>query len=239
MTYEPLLNTSLKRPIVIVLVGLSLFMGSIYQASKMGTEFLPQLDEGDLALHALRIPGTGLQQSVDMQLQLEEVIAEFDEVKRVFSKIGTPDVATDPMPPSVADTFVILKPKSEWADAEKTKDEFVAELREAVEQIPGNKYEFTQPIEMRFNELIAGVRADVAVRIYGDDLDQLKALGDEAVEIIAGVDGAADVRAEQMTGLPTLSVTPQRDLSRYLVIRSGRSTCSSKRCRRFSCRNNL
>ncbi|KFZ27781.1 cation transporter [Pseudidiomarina atlantica] len=209
--YEPLLNTSLKRPIVIVLVGLSLFMGSIYQASKMGTEFLPQLDEGDLALHALRIPGTGLQQSVDMQLQLEEVIAEFDEVKRVFSKIGTPDVATDPMPPSVADTFVILKPKSEWADAEKTKDEFVAELREAVEQIPGNKYEFTQPIEMRFNELIAGVRADVAVRIYGDDLDQLKALGDEAVEIIAGVDGAADVRAEQMTGLPTLSVTPQRD----------------------------
>src|SRR5690554_3101343 len=209
--YEPLLNTSLKRPIVIVLVGLSLFMGSIYQASKMGTEFLPQLDEGDLALHALRIPGTGLQQSVDMQLQLEEVIAEFDEVKRVFSKIGTPDVATDPMPPSVADTFVILKPKNEWADAEKTKDEFVAELREAVEQIPGNKYEFTQPIEMRFNELIAGVRADVAVRIYGDDLDQLKALGDEAVEIIAGVDGAADVRAEQMTGLPTLSVTPQRD----------------------------
>lgn len=209
--YEPLLNASLKRPVLIIVVGLSLFAGSMYQASKMGSEFLPQLDEGDMALHALRIPGTGLKQSVDMQLQLEKVVAEFDEVKRVFSKIGTPDVATDPMPPSVADTFVILKPKSEWADAEKTKDEFVAELREAVEQIPGNKYEFTQPIEMRFNELIAGVRADVAVRIYGDDLDQLKALGDEAVEIIAGVDGAADVRAEQMTGLPTLSVTPQRD----------------------------
>ncbi|OZB04364.1 MAG: CusA/CzcA family heavy metal efflux RND transporter [Idiomarina sp. 34-48-12] len=209
--YEPLLNASLKRPVLIIVVGLSLFAGSMYQASKMGSEFLAQLDEGDMALHALRIPGTGLKQSVDMQLQLEKVVAEFDEVKRVFSKIGTPDVATDPMPPSVADTFVILKPKSEWADAEKTKDEFVAELREAVEQIPGNKYEFTQPIEMRFNELIAGVRADVAVRIYGDDLDQLKALGDEAVEIIAGVDGAADVRAEQMTGLPTLSVTPQRD----------------------------
>jgi cobalt-zinc-cadmium resistance protein CzcA len=209
--YEPLLNASLKRPVLIIVVGLSLFAGSMYQASKMGSEFLPQLDEGDMALHALRIPGTGLKQSVDMQLQLEKVVAEFDEVKRVFSKIGTPDVATDPMPPSVADTFVILKPKNEWADAEKTKDEFVAELREAVEQIPGNKYEFTQPIEMRFNELIAGVRADVAVRIYGDDLERLKALGDEAVEIIAGVDGAADVRAEQMTGLPTLSVTPQRD----------------------------
>jgi len=209
--YEPLLNTSLKRPVLIVIVGLSLFLGAIYQASKMGTEFLPQLDEGDIAMHALRIPGTGLQQSVDMQLQLEETIAEFGEVDRVFSKIGTPDVATDPMPPSVADTYVILKTRDKWPDSEKTKEAFVAELRAAVEQIPGNKYEFTQPIEMRFNELIAGVRADVAVRIYGDDLEQLKSIGDGAVQIINGVDGAADVRAEQMTGLPTLSVTPQRD----------------------------
>lgn len=209
--YEPLLNVSLTRPAFIVLIGVSLFVGSLYQASKMGTEFLPQLDEGDIAMHALRIPGTGLQQSVEMQLQLEKVIAQFGEVERVFSKIGTPDVATDPMPPSVADTFVILKPRDEWPDTEKTKDEFVAELRAAVEEIPGNNYEFTQPIEMRFNELIAGVRADVAVRIYGDDLEQLKALGDEAVEIISDVDGATDVRAEQMTGLPTLSISPQRD----------------------------
>lgn len=209
--YEPLLSVSLKQPLLVIVVGVSLFIGSLYQASKMGAEFLPQLDEGDIALHALRIPGTGLQQSVDMQLQLESAIAEFDEVQRVFSKIGTPDVATDPMPPSVADTFIILKPENEWADSSKTKQEFVAELRAAVQQIPGNKYEFTQPIEMRFNELIAGVRADVAVRIYGDDLDQLKSLGDKAVQVISGVTGAADVRAEQMTGLPTLSVTPQRD----------------------------
>ena len=177
----------------------------------MGSEFLPQLDEGDIALHALRIPGTGLQQSVDMQGLLESTIAEFGEVKRVFSKIGTPDVATDPMPPSVADTIVILKPRSEWPDSNKGKDELIAELRAAVEALPGNKYEFTQPIEMRFNELIAGVRADVAVRVYGDDLEQLKELGDTAVEIISRVDGAADVRVEQMTGLPTLSVKPQRD----------------------------
>lgn len=209
--YEPLLKVSLKQPLLIVLIGFGLFIGSLYQASKMGTEFLPQLDEGDVAMHALRIPGTGLQQSVDMQLQLESGIAELDEVERVFSKIGTPDVATDPMPPSVADTFVILKPRGEWADSSKTKEAFVAELREAVEQIPGNNYEFTQPIEMRFNELIAGVRADLAVRIYGDDLEQLKQLGDAAVQIINGVNGAADVRAEQMTGLPTLSVAPQRD----------------------------
>lgn len=209
--YEPLLRVTLKQPLLIIVIGFSLFVGSLYQASKMGTEFLPQLDEGDVAMHALRIPGTGLQQSVDMQLQLESVIAEFDEVKRVFSKIGTPDVATDPMPPSVADTFIILKPRDEWADSSKTKDQFLAELREAVEQLPGNKYEFTQPIEMRFNELIAGVRADLAVRIYGDDLEQLKRLGDEAVQIIQGVSGAVDVRAEQMTGLPTLSISPQRD----------------------------
>lgn len=209
--YEPLLKISLKQPVFIVLLGFGLFIGSVLQASKMGTEFLPQLDEGDIALHALRIPGTGLQQSVSMQLQLESTIAELDEVKRVFSKIGTPDVATDPMPPSVADTFVILKPRDEWADSSKTKETFVAELRDAVEQLPGNKYEFTQPIEMRFNELIAGVRADLAVRIYGDDLEQLKLLGDEAVQIIQEVSGAIDVRAEQMTGLPTLSVSPQRD----------------------------
>ncbi|RUO33782.1 efflux RND transporter permease subunit [Aliidiomarina soli] len=209
--YEPLLRGTLKQPLLIIVIGFSLFIGSLYQASKMGTEFLPQLDEGDVAMHALRIPGTGLQQSVDMQLQLESVIAEFDEVKRVFSKIGTPDVATDPMPPSVADTFIILKPRDEWADSSKTKDQFLTELREAVEQLPGNKYEFTQPIEMRFNELIAGVRADLAVRIYGDDLEQLKRLGDEAVQIIQGVSGAVDVRAEQTTGLPTLSIAPQRD----------------------------
>jgi cobalt-zinc-cadmium resistance protein CzcA len=209
--YEPALNFSIKRPVVVIVIGVTLFAGSAYQASRMGSEFLPQLDEGDIALHALRIPGTGLQQSVDMQLQLEAEIAKFGEVRRIFSKIGTPDVATDPMPPSVADTFIIMKPRDKWPDPTKTKDEFVAELRETVEAIPGNKYEFTQPIEMRFNELIAGVRADLAVRFYGDDLDELKQLGDAAVEIISGIDGAADVRAEQMTGLPTLSVTPQRD----------------------------
>ncbi|MDN4501809.1 CusA/CzcA family heavy metal efflux RND transporter [Alteromonadaceae bacterium BrNp21-10] len=211
LLYEPVLKGSLKLPILVIALGFGLFVGSLYQASKMGSEFLPQLDEGDIALHALRIPGTGLQQSVDMQMQLEETIREFAEVKRVFSKIGTPDIATDPMPPSVADTIVMLKPIDQWPDPTKTKAQFVAELREAVEDVPGNKYEFTQPIEMRFNELIAGVRADVGVRIYGDDLNQLKQLGDKAVAIIKAVEGAEDVRVEQMTGLPTLSVTPQRD----------------------------
>ncbi|RUO63648.1 efflux RND transporter permease subunit [Pseudidiomarina insulisalsae] len=209
--YEPVLRFSLRQPLLIIVIGVALFATATFQATRMGSEFLPQLDEGDIAMHALRIPGTGLQQSVEMQIQLEKVIDRIPEVQRVYSKIGTPDVATDPMPPSVADTIIILKPRDEWPDPAKPKVHLVAEIRDRVTGVPGNNYEFTQPIEMRFNELIAGVRADLAVRIYGDDLAQLKALGDEAVGVIRQITGASDVRAEQMTGLPTLSVEPQRD----------------------------
>ncbi|WP_300321202.1 CusA/CzcA family heavy metal efflux RND transporter [Idiomarina sp.] len=209
--YQPVLRQTLKLPVVIILLGFGLFAVSMFQASRMGTEFLPQLDEGDIAMQALRIPGTGLQQSIAMQKDVESVVSRFDEVKLVFSKIGTPDVATDPMPPSVADTIIILKEREDWLNPEKTKEQLVAEIRTAVQELPGNKYEFTQPIEMRFNELIAGVRADLGVRIYGDDLQTLKRLGDSAAAVIRTVNGAADVRVEQMTGLLTLSVRPKRD----------------------------
>ena len=209
--YTPLLNLSLNKPIILVSIATVLVIASGLQASRLGTEFLPQLDEHDMALHALRIPGTSLEQSVAMQQQLEQVISEFGEVQHVFAKIGTPEVATDPMPPNVADTFLILKPKKEWPNPDKSKAQFVAELRAAVEAVPGNKYEFTQPIEMRFNELIAGVRTDVAIRIYGDDLDTLKAAGEQTSKLLATVPGARDVRVEQTTGLPMLSVEPQRD----------------------------
>lgn len=209
--YQPLLAFSVRKPVSVLLIAVVVVGLSVYQASKLGTEFLPQLDEHDIALHALRIPGTGLEQAVEMQIQLGEVIREFDEVERVFAKIGTPEVATDPMPPSVADTFIILKPKEEWKNPDKTKQEFIEELRQAVEQVPGNKYEFTQPIEMRFNELIAGVRSDVAVRIYGDDLDVLAEYGEKASMLLGRIQGAKDVRVEQMKGLPMLSIEPQRD----------------------------
>ncbi|WP_299795359.1 CusA/CzcA family heavy metal efflux RND transporter [uncultured Shewanella sp.] len=209
--YEPVLFFSLKRPAVIVLIAIALMALTLYQASRLGSEFLPKLDEGDIAMHAMRITGTGLEQSTEMQKKLELVIGELDEVERVFSRIGTPEVATDPMPPSVADTILIIKPRDQWADPDKTKEEFIDELREHVEQVPGNNYEFTQPIEMRFNELIAGVRADVALRIYGDDLDTLKAAGDRAEVLFHQLDGAKDIRVEQMSGLPTLSVEPNRD----------------------------
>ena len=209
--YEPVLYFSLKRPLLPLIIAAAVVLYSGLQAKQLGTEFLPQLDEGDIAVHALRITGTGLQQSVEMQKNLEKVIGELDEVERVFSKIGTPEVATDPMPPSVADTFLIMKPTDQWPDPNKTKAQFIEELRALVETVPGNKYEFTQPIEMRFNELIAGVRADVALRIYGDDLDTLKAAGDKAAILIANVAGAKDARVEQMSGLPMLSVEPNRD----------------------------
>jgi cobalt-zinc-cadmium resistance protein CzcA len=210
VVYRPFLGVAMKVPLLVSFIALLFVVWVASLSTRMGTEFLPKLDEGDIALHALRISGTGLEQAVGMQNQLESEIAKFNQVKQVFSKIGTPDIATDPMPPSVADTFVILKPHSEWADPTQTKAEFLAELREAVEALPGNKYEFTQPVEMRFNELIAGVRADVAVRIYGDDLDQLNTVGQSAIELISAVNGAADVRMEQITGLPMLSIEPDR-----------------------------
>ena len=209
--YQQVLRLSLRHALPASVLALLLVSFSAYQASKMGSEFMPQLDEGDVALHALRVPGTGLEQSIRMQHLLEQEIITLPQVERVFSKIGTAEIATDPMPPSVADTFLILKPQAQWPDPTLSKAAFVSLLRQKVEAIPGNKYEFTQPIEMRFNELIAGVRTDVAVRIYGDDLEQLKALGEKATAILAGVPGAVDVRMEQVTGLPLLSVEPERD----------------------------
>ena len=156
-------------------------------ATRLGSEFIPNLDEGDIAMHALRIPGTSLSQSVEMQMQLEAEIATMPEVLRVFSKIGTPEVATDPMPPNVADTFIMMKPQSAWPNPAKTKAQFDEELRTLVANIPGNNYEFTQPIEMRFNELIAGVRTDVAVRVYGDDLELLAQIGEQVAAVLGAV----------------------------------------------------
>lgn len=209
--YRPVLATAMRLPVITIIIGFSLFGISLYQASKMGSEFLPQLDEHDIVLHALRIPGTGLEQAVGMQGLLEARIKLVEEVDMVFSKIGTPDIATDPMPPSVADTFLILKPREAWPDPERSKEDIIEDLRNIVMEVPGNKYEFTQPIEMRFNELIAGVRTDLAVRIYGDDFDTLGTLGAEVNTVIASLAGARDVRLEQMTGLPMLSVIPDRD----------------------------
>ncbi len=209
--YKPLLNLSLKLPWVMVSIATVLVLVLGFKVKNMGAEFLPQLDEGDIAMHALRITGTGIEQSVQMQKQLEQALLEQPEIANVFSKIGTADVASDPMPPNVADTFLMLKPREQWPDPSLSKDALVQQIRHRVNEVPGNNYEFTQPIEMRFNELIAGVRADVALRIYGDDLAILKQFGEKATGLMRNITGATDVRLEQMEGLPTLSVTPMRD----------------------------
>lgn len=209
--YKPLLGISLKLPWLMVGIATALVLVLGFKVKNMGAEFLPQLDEGDIAMHALRITGTGIEQSVQMQKELEQAILKQPEVANVFSKIGTADVASDPMPPNVADTFLMLKPQKQWPNPALTKEELVQQIRTRVNDVPGNNYEFTQPIEMRFNELIAGVRADVALRIYGDDLSVLKEFGEKATGLMRNLAGATDVRLEQMEGLPTLSVTPMRD----------------------------
>ena len=215
LAYTPALHFVLRHrwPVVVFAVALVVLAG--VQATRLGTEFVPSLDEGDIALHALRIPGTSLSQAVEMQTVLEARLREFAEVSHVFTKIGTAEVATDPMPPNVADTFVIMKPRETWPDPRKPRAVLVAEMEAAAKNIPGSRYEFTQPIQMRFNELIAGVRTDLAVKVYGDDFDTLVELADQIEEIVATVPGASDVRTEQATGLPMLTVTPDREKLAY------------------------
>lgn len=214
--YRPLLLATLKFRWLVVSCAALLVAFSLWLATTLGSEFVPQLNEGDIALQALRIPGTGLEQSVEMQEVLEKRIQAFPEVDKVFARIGTPEVATDPMPPSIADIFVILKPRGLWAEPSKTKAELLEEMEEALWQLPGNNYEFTQPIQMRFNELISGVRADLGIKIFGDDLDQLTLTAKDILQVVNSVEGAADVRMEQVEGLPSLSVSPKREmLGRY------------------------
>ena len=214
--YEPALKLALRFRLVVVSFATVLVIFSVWLASTLGSEFVPQLDEGDIALHAMRIPGTGIDQAVEMQAILEQTIKTFPEVDKVFARIGTAEVATDAMPPNVADNFVILKPRSEWPDPSKTKAELVDDIESTLKMLPGNNYEFTQPIQMRFNELISGVRADLGVKIFGDDLDQLVITANDVLSIVNTIEGVADARVEQVSGLPTLSIKPKREaLGRY------------------------
>ena len=204
-----------KRVNVISGAGL-LVLFSLITAFHLGGEFIPSLDEGDIAMHAMRVPGTSLTQAITMQHLVEKQIKRLPEVKTVFSKIGTAEVATDPMPPSVADTFIMLKPRKNWPNPKKPKQQVVQEIENAVQQLPGNNYEFTQPIQMRFNELISGVRSDVVVKVFGDDMKRLLTAAEAISDQLKEVPGAADVKIEQVSGLPLLTVVIDRDsLARY------------------------
>ncbi len=214
--YKPILSISLKFRWAVVALAITLLVCSGFLIPKLGSEFAPNLDEGDIAMHALRIPGTSLTEAIHLQKILESEIKKLPEVERVFAKIGTAEVATDAVPPSVADNFIILKPRDKWPDPNKEKAQLVAELEALVTLVPGNRYEFLQPIQMRFNELISGVRAEVAVKVFGDDFDQLIALGSQIEKVIGNVQGAADVAAEQSTGLSVMTIEPKREvMARY------------------------
>jgi cobalt-zinc-cadmium resistance protein CzcA len=210
--YAPLLRGALRLRVPMAAGAVALVLACAALALRMGSEFVPSLDEGDIAMHALRIPGTSLAQAVGMQEVLESEISKQPEVERVLAKLGTAEIATDPMPPSVADVYIMLKDRKQWPDPRKPKAQVVSELEAAVRRVPGNNYEFTQPIQMRFNELISGVRSDLAVKVYGDDLEQLNEIARRIEGVVAGVPGAADVKTEQTEGLPIMTVTPRRDL---------------------------
>ncbi|WP_375314358.1 CusA/CzcA family heavy metal efflux RND transporter [Bradyrhizobium sp. A5] len=214
--YVPLLDRAIRYRRSVAFAAVLIVAGSLFAATRMGGEFIPSLDEGDITIETIRIPGTSLTQSVDMQLRLEKAIKQVPEVATTFSKIGTAEIANDPMPPNVADTYVTLKPRDEWPDPAKPKDEVVAELERAANTLPGTAYGMTQPIQMRFNELIAGIRSDVGVKIFGDDLDVLAGIAQQVNGVVRGIEGAADVKTEQIAGLPILTVKLDRPaLSRY------------------------
>ncbi len=209
--YLPGLRLAMQNRTVTLVAALSLMLVTGAMATRLGSEFLPSLDEGDLLVHALRIPGTSLSTAVEMQHALERKFKTYPEVDYVFSKIGTAEIATDPMPPSVADTYVMLKPREEWPDPRRPKSDLVAQLQEELQFVPGNNYEFIQPIQMRFNELIAGVRSDVAVKVFGDDMEVLADVGSRIESVLAAVPGAADTKVEQTTGLPLLTIHLKRN----------------------------
>jgi len=214
--YEPLLTKSLVRGKVIIGIAVALFVVAIFAFTRMGGEFIPQLDEGDIAFHAILKPGSSLTETIETTTKIERIVkAEFPEVETIISRIGVADVPTDPMPMDIADVFVILKPSDEWTSAE-SKDELLEKMKDAISIVPGVNFEFTQPIEMRFNELLTGVREDVAIKLFGEDLDVLASKAEEMGKIIATVPGVADMKVEATDGLPQITVNYNRNkLAQY------------------------
>jgi heavy metal efflux pump (cobalt-zinc-cadmium) len=214
--YSPLLAAALRFRYLVVTIAIITFGGSLWLFGRLGQEFVPTLDEKNLALQSMRIPSTSLTQSLEMQSVVEKTLARFPEVAFEFSKTGTAEMATDPMPPNVSDAFVILKPQDSWPDPGETKAALIARLEAALQQLPGNKYEFSQPIQLRFNELIAGVRGDVAVKVYGDKFATMQKVAQAVARILQDVPGVADLKVEQTTGLPVMSVVIDRAvIARY------------------------
>ncbi|UIF91509.1 CusA/CzcA family heavy metal efflux RND transporter [Cupriavidus sp. UYPR2.512] len=210
--YAVLLERSLAAtPVVLTFAGVAVAL-CLAIATRLGSEFVPSLNEGDLAIQALRIPGTSLTQSVAMQQQVETALkARLPEIERIFARTGTAEIASDPMPPNISDGYIMLKPVSQWPEPRRTRDELIAAIRDEVGKLPGNNYEFSQPIQLRFNELISGVRSDVAVKVFGDDNAVLEQTASRVAAVLQGIPGATEVKVEQTTGLPMLTVQIDRN----------------------------
>ena len=210
--YAPVLDWVMaRRPLVFGLAVLTIVASGVL-ASRMGSEFIPSLSEGDFAQQALRVPGTSLTQSVQMQQQLEKTLmAQVPEIQRVFARTGTAEIASDPMPPNISDSYVMLKPKDQWPDPKKSREALIADIQRASAIVPGSAYELSQPIQLRFNELISGVRSDVAVKVFGDDMGVLNTTAGEIAETLQTLDGASEVKVEQTSGLPVLTINIDRD----------------------------
>jgi cobalt-zinc-cadmium resistance protein CzcA len=209
--YSPILKKALQYPTVMIASALVLGIGSYFVYTNLGQEFIPTLDEQDIAVQATRAPSTSLTQATAMQSAVEKAISEIPEVELVYSKTGTAEMASDPMPPDASDTFVILKPRSEWPNPKEPKIAVIERIEEAIKQYPGNTFEFTQPIQMRFNELIAGVQSDVAIKVYGDDFDTMQKTLRSIASTVRKVPGAADIVLDRVEGMPILSIDLRRD----------------------------
>lgn len=215
--YAPMLDRMMVNKSVVLTFALVMVVLSALLATRLGSEFVPSLNEGDFAIQALRIPGTSLSQSVAMQRQIESSLKQqFPEIERVFARTGTAEIASDPMPPNISDGYIMLKPHDEWPDPKKSRDELLTAIQAAASKLPGNNYEFSQPIQLRFNELISGVRSDVAVKVFGDDMEVLNDTAAKIAAVMEKIPGASEVKVEQTTGLPMLTVNIDRDkTSRY------------------------
>ena len=212
LRYAPILTWVLGHRAIAFSLAFVLIILSGFTASRMGSEFVPSLSEGDFALQALRVPGTSLTQSVEMQQHLEKAIIEkVPEVERMFARTGTAEIAADPMPPNISDSYVMLKPQSQWPDPGKSRETLIAELQQAAASVPGSNYELSQPIQLRFNELVSGVRSDVAVKVFGDDMEVLNQTAAKIATTLQKVPGSSEVKVEQTTGLPVLTINIDRD----------------------------
>ncbi|AIY41232.1 Cobalt-zinc-cadmium resistance protein CzcA; Cation efflux system protein CusA [Collimonas arenae] len=210
--YEPVLEWVMLRKPLVLGSALAVLLLSGVLATRLGSEFVPSLSEGDIAIQALRIPGTSLTQSLEMQKQIESTLKrQFPEIDRVFARTGTAEIASDPMPPNISDGYIMLKPEDSWPKPKKSRPELLAAIQEAANNVPGNNYEFSQPIQLRFNELISGVRSDVAVKIFGDDMTALNDTADKVSKVLGKINGATEVKIEQTSGLPMLTVNIDRD----------------------------